>query len=80
MNTQDQSNHDNAPTEPSEAGSVQRLVRARYGPPSEEAGECEMCSAKGPVWIAEEDITWNQIPLCAKCFDAAPRPNAQADL
>ena len=52
-----------------------QAVGARYGPPSEEAGGCEMCDAKGPVWIAEEEITWNQIPLCAKCFSAAPRPN-----
>ena len=34
MNTEDQTNHDNAPTEPSEAGSVQRMDMPREEPQS----------------------------------------------
>ena len=58
--------------------SMHALGRARWGAPYEDDGNCEMCNASGPTWEAEEPITWNRIPLCAACIEAAERSNAES--
>lgn len=58
--------------------SLQQRVRALHGAPYEDDGNCEMCNASGPTWEAEEPITWNRIPLCAACIEAAERSNAES--